>query len=402
MLSLVLLVHLGVCLLFMCGAIPSFTLKVENVSIPGLALYAGFLACFTVIVFALTRDVGPRQNELAETLAGIDYRRANLVIDLLLAVTVAGCAAIFFITIGGYSISDYLMACISNDVRTNEDLEEGPFHLFIVFPMVCAPLLAISAERIPRPRLKILLVVLLAAYLGAVFGSRLVLFEVVFALLVAAVRARWYEVEFTLKTLLAIVALVAVLALIFVFVSGNRDYEDGGGYLYTNSVWVWGISRALDYPLSTAIYASHALELANPYSSIQVVFPTIARFFSNSNEGELFEFVNAFRSAYGQAYYTNMSGIGQLIESCGVFSPLVASVCYCLSAYLFKRFDSGELVGLLVYPYILYTLFETWRTFYFFSETTQVVVVCLLLCSWFITRGDGESEPVKTRVIPCA
>lgn len=395
MLGTVLLFQAIVGLLFLCGAIPSFTLNPDSIDMPGFTIYLLLFAGFLVIMLAFTRD---SRRSLVDSgsstdLPEINFRRLNLVIDVLLFATLVGVILIISITISGYGILDYLMACIENDIRTNEELEAGPFHMFLVFPLVCSPLLALGVGTIPRSKLKLVLMVLFSGYLGAVFGSRLILFETVIAMVVAIVRTRYYKTEFTLNSFLGMAVLLSALLLIFVYVSGNRDFKHDG-YRYTDSTWAWGISRTFDYPLSTVIYASHSLELITPYSSIQDIIPTISRISPSVHRELLLEHLNNFRGLYGQTYYTNMSGIGQLFYSCGALSPVIIIGYSALIVLFYRKYDLGKIEGILLYPHLLYSIFETWRTCYILTENVQVTLVLLLIIGHFILGGRDKRNAV--------
>ena len=85
-------------------------------------------------------------------------------------------------------------------------------------------------------------------------------------------RLWFYDNEISLGTTLKIGIVLAVAALFFVYVQGNRDYELAGGAWHTDSVFIWGISRMIDYPLSTIIYISHFPDMISTGFPVNVEF----------------------------------------------------------------------------------------------------------------------------------
>lgn len=386
--GLVLCVQLFVLCLFVTGLVPSFTLDAEKVDPIGIVLYFLFSLAALIVLSSLCRVRGEDEgcNDFGPDFVEIcDQAKLGAIINFFMLVSLAGSLYLFVNTIQGYGFVDYVSACISNQVKGSLELQTGPVHLFLIFPMansVLIPLMSGDKWRLPFCGNLLCLV-----FMATVFGSRILLLEcLVCSGIVGCSRIRLKD-DLTLRSLMIGVVTVVLAFLIFATTSGLRDYEFEG-YLYTDSPIVWGVSRILDYPCSTLIYTSNFLELIMVPGNPLNLFPSLERL------GPVAGLLSStgttpFLSEYGKAYYTNLGCFPELVHKAGLWAAIVGPFVMFCCARLYASYSRRELIGLIFYPFFLYSLFEYWRTFHLGYELVQVTFV-LLFATYFYIRPSRK------------
>ncbi len=334
--------------MFECGLIPSFTLEPANLNNAGIAVYFLFSLSFLALLCAFSRNEGVEEKTYLTNFVGrvnLNCPRLVACVGLFLVISVFGSLYIAYLTIQGRSFFDYLMACVSNRIKASIESVNGPIHIFLVFPLansVLVPLMGKDGKGF------LALNVLCLLYLSAVFGSRILLLEGLIFSAIVYFGLSNIKFKMTINRSLQVLLAVVVALVVFTLLAGYRDYEFSGNQ-YTNSPIIWGISRMLDYPCSTLIYASHFMDLVSFPGNILGIFPTLQRF------GALSEILpgishGAFRSLYGQAYYTNLGAFTELSGSLGLWMvPFAVLVAYA-TARFYKLFFAHSLAGLMFYP----------------------------------------------------
>ena len=379
-LSLVLLLQLVCAVLFLAGIIPSYTLKAHNLDVLGAGTY--FLMMFSLVTVLVAMQ--PKGNTVDAGISLSEQIDVKKLEKLVIALTAAGFLMTIWVissTIEGKSIIDYFQDCIRNSSRYAEEFDASPFRISIIVPMVNSALVPFLYKR--RAFLGCLFGTLaVAALLSLVFGSRLVLLFVAFVLFASMTRLWFYDKEISLGTTLKIGIVLAVAALFFVYVQGNRDYELAGGAWHTDSVFIWGISRMIDYPLSTIIYISHFPDMISTGFPVNVEFflPSLQRLgLASDSVNSLAEWLYSYRTSFGQGYYTNLGGFGDSVFNVGFAGILLIPIYLLIAATAYRSYSYGRIGGLIYYPIVYYTLFEFWRTFYLTYETLEIALLILFV-----------------------
>lgn len=389
-LGVVLLAQVICLFLFMNGIIPSFVLDAANLDGAGIALYFLFSFGFLALVCAFTCK---RNEQWFENRTDGVYKalvnRPRLIacVRIFLVVSLTGSIYVAFLTVQGQGFFDYLMACVTNQIKASSELENGPFHLLLLFPLANSVLIPILGKDGTR---SFVLNLVCLIYLSTAFGSRILLLEGLVLSLLVTIALLNIRVKVTVGRGLLAISVILLMIILFTVVAGYRDFEFSGRY-YTDNPLIWGVSRMLDYPCSTLIYTSHFIDLASMPGNPLGIFPSLRRF------PILQELLptgghSAFLSLYGQSYYTNIGGFTEVAESLGLWSaPFAVLVAYG-AAKLYESYRLRSLAGLMFYPVMFYAFLEYWRTFHLGYELLQITVVLLALVYVFIKPRAGRSR----------
>jgi hypothetical protein len=172
--------------------------------------------------------------------------------------------------------------------------------------------------------------------------------------------------------------LYGVLALAFLIVTnGYRDYN-AQGYLYTDSPINWGIHRIMDYYLSTLNYSFDIIEHYSLTIELKAFLPIINRIFGT----ELQTIVRNINVASGE--YTNIGGIGYLFSKLNYLIFGYAFI-YAIIINLFRNlYKSNSLVGLLVYPLVIYSMLEIPRIIFIPSLVFNFYLGLVIIVNFYL------------------
>ncbi|KFZ27403.1 MAG: hypothetical protein KQ78_00315 [Candidatus Izimaplasma bacterium HR2] len=167
-----------------------------------------------------------------------------------------------------------------------------------------------------------------------------------------------------------------LLATAFLIITnGFRDFSYQG-YLYTDSPIDWGIHRIVDYYLSTLNYSFYIL--TEPINlDFRSFFPLFNRLF-------MIETSNITANVnVASIEYTNIGSIGYLYKKMGYFSVLYLFVFSLIINYSRRLFAEGKLLGLLIYPLMIYAILELPRIMFFPSLIlSYYLIICLVVASF--------------------
>ena len=208
----------------------------------------------------------------------------------------------------------------------------------------------------------------LAVY-SVIYMSRIMLIPPLIALLVLYMQKKSGSISTKKRNTIFIIMLI-IVAYIYL-AQGLRDY-DIMGKLYTKSLLAWGVSRLLDYYISTALYSAYI------GSMVEHAEMSDPRFY------------------FGAPEYTNIGSLGQLWRSFGItYLFVLLGFCFLVGKY-WRRFYKGYTDGLIVFPFMVYSLLELPRMFEFTTVTGLVRLALLVVCGWLFrnvpARGDFVSK----------
>lgn len=342
-------------LMFIIGLVPSFRLQTKFIPVDGLVhmLMFDFLAIGMMTVFERlklpTVNMSPRWGRFGKSFLPVTSAA------VLLAFGIYGLLKVLA-HMPQLTIRQYLLLGIQGALTT-----EIPWGKGLTIPHVALQVAAILGMVIIRGRVPRLLIILaslgaLAVY-SVVYMSRVMLIAPLVALLVLVVR-NWFWETSVKRTVVAIFMCIILVLPLNILQQGFRDYEHTGKE-YTESVVVWGMSRLLDYYVSTALYSAYIGAVIVEHTE-----PLEPRFY------------------YGTPEYTNVGSLGQLWKSFGITYLFVLSGFWFVVGQYWRRFYQGYTDGLIVYPVMVYSLLEFPRIFEFTTITGLVRLALLVSCGW--------------------
>ena len=217
---------------------------------------------------------------------------------------------------------------------------------------------------------------------GILLNSRIMILQPFIYSAIIIIRMQAYNFKLPMiKT--SIIILLALF--LFIISSGIRDYNEDGKF-YTKSKILWGISRVLDYPLTTANYSLEILGLDNDEINMSNVFEVIKRFREDDKSivREDSTDIQYIKNTYGSSEYTNLGAVGQVFLNCGLISIFIFFMYSILIIISYNSYNSGRLFGLLIYPIVFYSILEFWRLFSIGTEQISIILVVLIIVYFFI------------------
>ena len=158
----------------------------------------------------------------------------------------------------------------------------------------------------------------------------------------------------------------SLILVLLILLQGYRDFAAMGVY-YTNNIIIWGVTRLTDYFLSTALYSIYLASFHYIGASLDIHF------------------------ALGTPEYVNLGSLGQLLVNFGMFYPIVVIVFCILVSIYWKKFRAHRTDGLIVYPFMIYSLLEFPRIFEFATVTGLVRLGTILICGWLFSQVTPRS-----------
>jgi len=237
---------------------------------------------------------------------------------------------------------------------------------FTILHVALQVAIILSMIFIRRPLLKLLIITVLIGMLviySTIYMSRIMLLAPLVAIFVLVVRKKYYLRRISFRLFLLVIILFFILV---VLQQGIRDYNVVGQQ-YTDSVIFWGLSRVTEYFISTAAFSAYIGGLLES----SYISPGIC---------------------FGTPEYVNVGSLGQLWNSFGVIYPFVLLFFWWLVTRYWQKFDKGYLDGFIVYPFLVYSLFEFSRIFEFTTVTGLIRLILLIACGWLL-----RNIPIKRK-----
>lgn len=226
------------------------------------------------------------------------------------------------------------------------------------FSIVAIILLGLVVDKKDRKGLILLLCTIALNFVySSVLYSRIIFIQSLFFLAIIYVRRKMYNKGFEI---IKLVSIIIMLITFLAVTSGYRDF-DKEGYIYTDSKIAWGISRLSDYVISTS------------NCSLEIIDEKIDKLEINDT---------LFRERVSSLEYTNIGGFGQLVSKYGIFCVGVIIIVGILYGKIWILYDRGKLLGVMLYPILLYSIFELWRIFYL--GTSMTLVLCAICIFTFV------------------
>jgi len=251
------------------------------------------------------------------------------------------------------SIGQYLLLGIKGRWRSYIPWGQG-FTILHVAPQIAVILsMVLIRKRIWKIVIMMISLGVVTAY-SFIYMARIMLMAPLIAILILGIRKKFYPARIPRRI---VIMFVVLLIFLNVLQQGFRDYEVMGQE-YTKSVIKWGFSRMAEYYIATCVFSAYICSFAG------TIEPLPPRFY------------------FGTPEYTNMGSLGQLWNSFGIAYPLVLlGIWYLVSKY-WQRFDKGYTDGLIVFPFLFYSLLEVPRIFEFTTVTGGVRLGLLVFCGW--------------------
>jgi len=366
-LIIVLSFQLFLSLMYMIGLIPSLRLQRKPVPIVGLAhlLLFDLLAVGMMLVCEKlklpTINVSVRWGHFGRSLLPITS------VGVLMTIGMYGLLNVVR-HMPELTVGQYLLFGIQGKLRA--EIPWGQSFTAAHVALQVAAILGMVVVQGRKLRLFIVMTSLgaLAVY-SVIYMSRIMLIPPLIALLVLYMQKKSGSISTKKRNTIFIIMLI-IVAYIYL-AQGLRDY-DIMGKLYTKSLLAWGVSRLLDYYISTALYSAYI------GSMVEHAEMSDPRFY------------------FGAPEYTNIGSLGQLWRSFGItYLFVLLGFCFLVGKY-WRRFYKGYTDGLIVFPFMVYSLLELPRMFEFTTVTGLVRLALLVVCGWLFrnvpARGDFVSK----------
>lgn len=234
--------------------------------------------------------------------------------------------------------------------------------------------------------------ILLTIY-SILLSARMFIIEAIIMIFLVFVRQNIYMIKLR-KRLIRKICIVGIAMISFLlYIQSVRDY-DYFGYAYTNSKLEWGITRAIDYFNSSTNYslsapiALHGYELDFPNGTLEILNYLFN--FEGSTDIDMVE----IRNVYGANEYTNTGSFFSIYKDMGYFSFVFIGVLSWVSAFIWKNYNRGTLLGVLFYPLIFYNIIESWRIFYLGTATAEFLFG-ILVFTYLIIKKDFSYKDTK-------
>ena len=353
-LMIVVSIRLGFFLMFHAGLIPSFRLQNKDLPIVGVVhliafdfIAIGLMIICEKIIFPIP-DIFIRCGH---------FCRSFLAVFITSILTVLGIHSLTMVLLklSPRSLSYLLSTGIRGGFRPEIPWGRGYTVAHVALQVALVVSLVVMQGQIRKALIALITLVALAMY-SIVYMSRIMFIAPLIALVVLFIRRKLWITFDKRKSVFILLALILIVAIV-TLLQGLRDYESIG-VIYTKSFLIWGLLRFTDYFISTAIFSSH-----------------IAAALGNMKESEL-------GSLLGAPEYVNLGSLGQLLNTFGIGYLFVILCFWLVIGKYWRRFYKGYADGLIVYPYIVYSLIEFPRIFEFTTVTGLVRLALLIFCGW--------------------
>ena len=316
------------------------------------------------------------RHSISKTLRCLRPQKVLIIIYLFLLVSLFGFTRLTVKILGNYGISHLIYMLLRN--RQLDYLITGSGNTTLsVFSQASLILLALIFDHHKRVHRVTLLfnLILLFAY-SSFLSSRVLFIEGTVFFTIILIRRFYYQRE-TKSIRFFLIVFIALFMLILT--SGYRDF-DQMGIQYTDSRIDWGVSRLLDYFISTG---NTSLEIVDYMDGRSMRFPIgtfqlLTDILPSDNKTNLL----GFRMSINPHEYTNMGAIVAIYSDYKYLSCIFVAVYGMICGLMWRSFDSGHLFGMMMYPMFFYSCLEIWRLYYF--GTTLAEVLLILVCLSFI------------------
>lgn len=187
------------------------------------------------------------------------------------------------------------------------------------------------------------------------YSSRLKLILMIIIIFINNVRNNFY----TKKINFFKIFLIVLLVVIFLVIGGGlRGIANAGIYSkWTDNTISWSVSIFTDYFVSTTLFSIRSL--------------------SNENSVTLSEVRNDL-GPYEIRGYTNSGRYMHIYKVFGFYAGIFIFITHFFYGLIWKLFDKGGDIGILLYPYIVYFILEGFRIEALLVRDFQFILFCVI------------------------
>ncbi len=350
-LGLLMSMHVILMCLFLMGLLPSFRLQNKPVSLWGIAHFLLFylLAFGMITVFEKVSSLRIlRIKSIRWGNLGKHFLPTVLALTLL-GIGLSGLLGVLF-RIGWLPFSDYFVVGIKGGLLAEIPWGQGLTIRHVALQIVPIISLLFVRQRVIKYICFVSSIAALCLY-SAIYMSRIMILAPIVAVFVLLVRKGLQQ-----RYLWSLISVLIIITFVW---QGLRDFEKMGIY-YTDNILLWGIIRLTDYYVSTALFSVY-----------------VASTLPNDNFSDI-------SSYFGAPEYVNLGSLGQLWKQFGISYFFVLTLVLFLVGHYWQKYVKGESDGLLVYPFMVYSLLEFPRIFEFTTVTGYVRLLLLILIGWLL------------------
>lgn len=392
MFGIVFILQLVIYLLFYMGMLKSY--KVHEISIN----YRGYIFFITIYIMLIVIT----GITTVKTKYKIKVKKQGKIYLIIYLTTVISVLGLFGITEKMRSMLSWnAIKGILFTNATKEHLQYGGGYIpLITLALVSVILLMLIWRKNKKNVILLLINIFVLTISGILLNSRIMILQPFLYIGIILLRLKLYNKKISVfKSILGVI----IVTIVFVLTSGIRDYNEDGKY-YTNSKIDWGITRVIDYPLTTTNYSLEILSLDIGESNYSDVFEILRRFekddiYYSSIRTDYNHKLRYIRSKYGALEYTNLGGIGQVYYNTGLYSIAIFIIYAIVIKIIYISYNSGKLFGIMLYPIFFYSIIEFWRLFFIGTEQISIVVLILIVvymiikdCFIYEKINDNEED----------
>ncbi|MHB8307783.1 MAG: hypothetical protein ACYDDH_06860 [Candidatus Desulforudaceae bacterium] len=219
---------------------------------------------------------------------------------------------------------------------------------------------------------------------AVLLSERLAVFEVLVPVVIVYVHSLFYRYnyrEYVHKLRATLLIAAVVIVFLFVFAESYRSYNLGAD----TSKLVWGASTLVSYPVSTVNYSmaligSYSDGYTFPVNALSFLGENLVSWFPEQSRAKAQVHYELRHSPYGSSGYTNIGFAGQWYLEVGPFFIVFGAIIGLAIGLIYRMFQKGHIIGLLLYPLVFVGILESYR-FDYFTEIRFVfpVLICLFI-----------------------
>lgn len=213
---------------------------------------------------------------------------------------------------------------------------------------------------------------------GIIFSERYAIMQLLLIILFIYIYKKLIIESYSLVFIIRkSVIFFSIIIMIFIFGSYFRTYLTIGK---DKNIILFGLKRLISYIVSSINYGIMIIEKHNEFS---MIFPNqflnfiYSGFNINNNYNNI---LNIFTSSvYGNPGYNTISMVGASFLDLKFLSLFYASFYGGLVGFFYNQFKKGEIIGIVLYPILLSSIFDTYRTLPFSNFRIIITIFLTIL-----------------------
>lgn len=222
---------------------------------------------------------------------------------------------------------------------------------------------------------------------AVLLSERLAVFEVLVPVVIVYVHSLFYRYnyrEYVHKLRATLLIAAVFIVFLFVVAESYRSYNLWAETAVTSKL-VWGASTLVSYPVSTVNYSmaligSYSDGYTFPVNALSFLGENLVSWFPEQSRAKAQGHYELRHSPYGSSGYTNIGFAGQWYLEVGPFFIVFGAIIGLAIGLIYRMFQKGHIIGLLLYPLVFVGILESYRLDYF-TEIRFVfpVLICLFI-----------------------